>query len=258
MEQEAHQGSNGSAACLKVEGLGKHFGGLVAVSNVDLAVENGERRGIIGPNGAGKTTFFNMIAGELDPTHGKVHLYGEDITRVPTHRRAHLGMARTFQITNLFPDLSVLDNVLLAAQALERSKFSMLRTIKSQRHIYSKAEEMMRKLNLWDMQNLIVKDLSHGYQRQIEIALALVENPKLLLLDEPTAGLSPAESADVVSLLKELDPEMTMLIIEHDMDVAFELVDKLMVMHEGEVIADGPKEEVRANQTVQEIYLGYD
>ncbi len=258
MAQEALQGSNGSAACLKVEGLARHFGGLVAVRNVDLAVENGERRGVIGPNGAGKTTFFNMIAGELAPTHGRVYLYGKDITRLPTHQRTHLGMARTFQITNLFPNLSVMDNVLLAAQALEKSKFSMLRTIKSYRHIHQKAETMMKRLNLWDLQDDLVKNLSHGDQRQIEIALALVENPKLLLLDEPTAGLSPAESADVVSLLKELDPEMTMLIIEHDMDVAFELVDKLMVMHEGEVIADGPKEEVRANQTVQEIYLGHD
>ena len=247
-----------SRPCLRVENISKHFGGLVAVSEVNLSIKYGERRGIIGPNGAGKTTLFNMIAGDLKPTLGRVVLDGKDITDLPTHQRAYLGMARTFQITNLFPEMSVMDNILLATQALERSKFSLIRPTSSYRKICQKADEIIEKFALADVQNPYPKNLSHGTQRQIEIALAIVSNPKLLLLDEPTAGLSPAESADMVLLLKGLDSEITMLIIEHDMDVAFELVDYLTVMHEGKVQADGPKENVRSNQKVQEIYLGYD
>ncbi len=247
-----------SDACLSLEKLTKHFGGLAAVEEVDLLVEDGERRGIIGPNGAGKTTLFNLITGDLKPTRGKVYLHGTDITNLPSHQRAYLGIARTFQLTNLFPKLSLMDNVLLAAQALERSKFSMFHTIDSHPEIHKRAEETLDKMNLLDKRDEFVKNLSYGDQRQIEIALALVGNPKLLLLDEPTAGLSPAESATMVSLLKELDAGITMLIIEHDMDVAFHLADRVMVLHDGSVLADGPREEVRSNKTVQDIYLGFD
>ncbi|MDA0999088.1 MAG: ABC transporter ATP-binding protein [bacterium] len=244
--------------CLVVKKLAKHFGGLVAVKEVDLTVEYGERRGIIGPNGAGKTTLFNMIAGDLPPTHGEVFLHGQDITHLANYQRAYLGMSRTFQITNLFPAMSVMDNVLLAAQALGRSKFSMFRPVSSYREMLERAEGILERFDLIEVRNNYVKNLSHGIQRQVEIALALVENPRILLLDEPTAGLSPAESAIMTATLKSLDSEVTILIIEHDMDVAFELVDKVMVMHDGEVLADGPIEEIRSNQAVQEIYLGYE
>jgi branched-chain amino acid transport system ATP-binding protein len=244
--------------CLRLEGLTKHFGGLAAVEEVELVVEDGERRGIIGPNGAGKTTLFNLITGDLRPTRGKVYLHGREITNLGCHERAYLGIARTFQVTNLFPKLTVMDNVLLAAQALERSKFSILRPIDSYPKIYKRAEGALDKLNLLEKRDELIKNLSYGDQRQIEIALTLVGNPKLLLLDEPTAGLPPAESARMVSLLKELDSAITVLIIEHDMDVALDLADKIMVLHDGSVLADGPREEVQANETVQDIYLGFD
>ncbi|OGL60223.1 MAG: ABC transporter ATP-binding protein [Candidatus Tectomicrobia bacterium RIFCSPLOWO2_12_FULL_69_37] len=242
---------------LAVESVSKNFGGLAAVKEVSLRVERGERRGILGPNGAGKTTLFNLIAGDLKPSAGKILLHGQDITHMPNHQRAYLGMARTFQITNLFPNMTVIDNLLLAAQALDRAKFSMFRPIQSHEHIVARAERALEQIKMGDLRDIPIKHLSYGVQRQIEVALALVEEPKVLLLDEPTAGLSPAESAEMVGLLKELDPGITILIIEHDMDVAFELTDRLTVMHEGSILADGPKDEVRNNQTVQEIYLGY-
>jgi branched-chain amino acid transport system ATP-binding protein len=245
-------------AALSVERVSKNFGGLAAVKEVSIQVGRGERRGILGPNGAGKTTLFNLIAGDLRPTAGRIVLHGRDITDLPNHRRAYLGMARTFQITNLFPNMAVMDNLLLAAQALHRSKFSMVRPIQGQRRIVERAERILEQVKMGDLRDIRVKELSYGVQRQLEVALALVEEPKILLLDEPTAGLSPAESAEMVALLKGLDSGITMLIIEHDMDVAFELTDRLTVMHEGSVLADGPKDEVRGNRTVQEIYLGHE
>ena len=243
---------------LAVESVSKNFGGLAAVKEVSLRVERGERRGILGPNGAGKTTLFNLIAGDLKPSAGKILLHGQDITHMPNHQRAYLGMARTFQITNLFPNMTVIDNLLLAAQALDRAKFSMFRPIQSHEHIVARAERALEQIKMGDLRDIPIKHLSYGVQRQIEVALALVEEPKVLLLDEPTAGLSPAESAEMVGLLKELDPGITILIIEHDMDVAFELTDRLTVMHEGSVLADGTKDEVRGNRMVQEIYLGHE
>jgi len=245
-------------AALSVERVSKNFGGLAAVREVSLRVGRGERRGILGPNGAGKTTLFNLIAGDLSPSAGKILLHGQDITHLPNHQRAYLGMARTFQITNLFLNMTVIDNLLLAAQALDRSKFSMFRPIQSQQRIVERAERALKLVKMQELRDIRVKHLSYGVQRQLEVALALVEEPKILLLDEPTAGLSPAESAEMVTLLKSLDSDITMLIIEHDMDVAFELTDRLMVMHEGAVLADGPKDEIRNDRTVQEIYLGHE
>jgi len=245
-------------AALSVERVSKNFGGLAAVREVSLRVGRGERRGILGPNGAGKTTLFNLSRGDLKPSAGKILLRGQDITHVPSHRRDYMGMARTFQITNLFLNMTVIDNLLLAAQALDRSKFSMFRPIQSQQRIVERAERALKLVKMQELRDIRVKHLSYGVQRQLEVALALVEEPKILLLDEPTAGLSPAESAEMVTLLKSLDSDITMLIIEHDMDVAFELTDRLMVMHEGAVLADGPKDEIRNDRTVQEIYLGHE
>jgi len=242
--------------CLVLQGLTKNFGGLRAVDHVDLEVKAGERRGIIGPNGAGKTTLFNLICGEFPPSDGRIVHFGKDVTRIPAHKRIALGIARTFQITNLFPNLTVLQNVLLAAQGLERTKYVMYLPISSYSHLYEKSERFLKEFELWEKRDILVKNLSHGDQRQIEISLALVGQPRLLLLDEPTAGLSPAETLSFTTMLKKLDPDMTILLIEHDMDVAFEFAENITVLHQGSLIASGNNEDIKANTKVQEIYLG--
>jgi len=244
------------APVLALENLSINFGGLLAVAHVDLQVQRGERRAIIGPNGAGKTTLFNLISGDLAPTTGRILLFGRDITRLPPHRRASLGLARTFQITKLFPNLTVWENVLLACQALERTKFSMFRPLRTYRHLYSRGEELLRSVGVWDQRDETIKNLSHGVQRQLEVALALAGRPKVLLLDEPMAGLSPAETHDMTELLRKLERSITLLIIEHDMDVVLDLAEDIAVLHLGRLIADGSKDTVRANREVQEIYLG--
>ena len=247
----------GRDECLRSESLTKSFGGLEAVRDVSFQIAKGERRAILGPNGAGKTTFFNLVAGDLSPTRGKIFFLGEDITRVSCHRRAHKGIARTFQITNLFFNLSVLENMVLAVQALEGTKYSLFRSITAYPHLYERSMELLAQVSLDGLKDEMIGNLSYGVQRQIEVMLALTKEPNLLLLDEPTAGLSPAEATMMVKMLKKLPPSMTMMIIEHDMDVAFELAESITVFHFGEVVAEGDKEAVRSNQTVQEIYLGF-
>ena len=232
------------------------FGGLIAVDGVELAVRPGERRALLGPNGAGKTTLFNLIAGVLPVTSGRIHLFGRDVTRSAPHRRAGLGLARTFQITNLFPALTVLDNVRLAVQALTRDKWSMLRPVGRHAQVDARAYEALEAVGLAHRAGHIVRHLSHGEQRQLEIALGLAARPRVLLLDEPAAGLSHAESRHMAALLRRLDPAITLLIIEHDMDVALEVADLVTVLHYGRVIADGPREHVKADPTVRDIYLG--
>jgi branched-chain amino acid transport system ATP-binding protein len=241
---------------LNLSGLCKAFGGLRAVEGVDLIVAPGERRALIGPNGAGKTTLFNLISGDLPPSGGRITFFGLDMTMLPPNRRAALGVARTYQITNLFPSLTVLDNLVLAVQALERIKFMLLRPITTYPHLYARARAILDSVGLTDKEGEVVRNLSHGEQRQMEIALALAGRPRLLLLDEPTAGLSPAESRMMTALLKRLDDAITLLVIEHDMDVAFALTDRVTVLHNGKVVADGSGDEVKANPLVREIYLG--
>jgi branched-chain amino acid transport system ATP-binding protein len=243
---------------LSLTGVSKAFGGLKAVDGVALSVQPGERRALIGPNGAGKTTLFNLISGELPPAQGRIALFGRDVTTLPPHRRAALGLARTYQITNLFPNLTALDNLLLAVQGLERTKLALLRPVTSYRHLYERARAVLGSVGLGDKEGEVVKNLSHGEQRQMEVAMALASRPRLLLLDEPTAGLSPAESLTMTALLKTLDAGITLLVIEHDMDVAFALTDRVTVLHNGRVVADGSREEVRASPLVKEIYLGSD
>ncbi len=244
------------APALVLEHLSINFGGLLAVDDVGLRVLPGERRAIIGPNGAGKTTLFNLISGDLLPTTGRILLLGQDISRLPTHRRAALGMSRTFQITKLFPNLTVWENVLLACQALERTKFSMLWPLRTYRHLYDRGEELLHAVGVWEQREETIKNLSHGVQRQLEVALALAGRPRILLLDEPMAGLSPAETHEMTGLLRKLDRSITLLIIEHDMDVVLDLAENIAVLHLGQKIADGSKDAVRANRQVQEIYLG--
>ena len=226
------------------------------MEGVTLSVQAGERRALIGPNGAGKTTLFNLISGTLPLSGGAISLFGQDVTRAPAHRRAALGLARTFQITNLFPDLTVLENCLLAVQALLPVKFSMLRPVTAYGHLRERARAMLEAVGLEAVAAARVNVLSHGEQRQLEIALALAGRPRVLLLDEPTAGLSPAESRLMAALLARLDPAITVLMIEHDMDIALELSPTVTVLHYGRVIADGSREEIRADPQVREIYLG--
>jgi branched-chain amino acid transport system ATP-binding protein len=248
--------SKGSVPCLVLENLSKDFGGLRAVDSVCLHLLPGERRALIGPNGAGKTTLFNLISGEFPATEGRVIHFGRDVTKLPPYERAALGIARTFQITNLFPNLTVLENILLACQALERMKFVMFRPLSSYPHLTNKCRNLLEQFDLWEKRNELIKNLSHGDQRQIEVALALAGQPRLLLLDEPTAGLSTAETHSLTFLLKKLDPAITILLIEHDMDVAFEFAEKITVLYQGKLLAEGSKEEIKSNPTVQEIYLG--
>jgi branched-chain amino acid transport system ATP-binding protein len=241
---------------LSLSDVSKAFEGLRAVDGVSLAVAAGERRALIGPNGAGKTTLFSLISGETHPTKGEITLFGRNVTRLPPHRRAALGLARTYQITNLFPRLTVLENCLFAVQALTPAKLHLHRALSRYTAHFARARAALETVGLHRRENEIVRDLSHGEQRQLEIALALAGEPKLLLLDEPTAGLSPAESHMMTALLKKLDSAITLLVIEHDMDVAFELTDRITVLHYGKIIADGLSHEVKSNPVVQEIYLG--
>ncbi len=241
---------------LKLDGVSKSFGGLQAVVRVTLAVRPGERRALIGPNGAGKTTLFNLIAGALPVSSGTITLFGRDVTGIPAHRRAAQGLARTFQITNLFPDLTVLENCLLAVQALTPTRFAMLRPVSAFPSLRERARATLETIGLGALCDAQVRNLSHGEQRQLEIALALAGRPRVLLLDEPTAGLSPGESRLMAELLRTLDPSITVLMIEHDMDIALELSEMVTVLHYGQIIADGPRDEVKANSQVREIYLG--
>ena len=241
---------------VRLRGVGRRFGGVHAVRDVDLDVQPGERRALLGPNGAGKTTLFNVVSGEVPPTSGRVELFGRDVTRMPSHRRAALGLTRTFQVSNLFPTLTVLENCLLAVQALSATKFAMHRPLARDAALRARAEETLAAVGLAHRAPSIVRNLSHGEQRQLEIGLALAGTPRLLLLDEPTAGLSPAESAAMARLLAKLDPAITVLIIEHDMDIALEIARHVTVLHYGRVIADGTRDAVRADPTVREIYLG--
>ena len=245
-----------SPPCLALENVSRDFGGLRAVGNVNLTIAPGERHVLIGPNGAGKTTLFHLISGELRATEGKIVLFGDDVTALAPHRRAARGIARTFQITNLFPNLTVMENVLLACEALERRTFSMLRLLSSCADLNQKAAKLLQEFGLWELRGEPARTISYGDQRKVEVALSVAGRPRLLLLDEPMAGLSTGESESMQRLLQKLDPAITVLLIEHDMDVAFAFAENITVMYQGRVLTSGPKDQVRANPTVQEIYLG--
>ena len=246
----------GDSPVLELKGLSKSFGGLDAVRDVDLRVFAGDRRAIIGPNGAGKTTLFNVITGVLPATSGQVLLFGQDVTAWPSHRRTALGMARTFQITSLFPKLTVFDNVLLAIAGVRKMKFVMWRLLSSYRDLHEKAHRLLDDVGYSDRQDVEVRNLSHGEQRQIEIVLGLASDPQLLLLDEPAAGLASGESREMAEFLKRLDPGLAILLIEHDMDVVFDVVDHISVLHFGEVVEEGATQQIRHSDKVQQIYLG--
>lgn len=241
---------------LAVENISKNFGGVAALAHVSLNIGWGERLVLLGPNGAGKTTLFHTISGAVMPSAGRITLFDLDITRLRPDRRARLGLARTFQITNLFPRLTVLDSVLLALGGKNGHCLQLIASPSGYRSEYDKAHQLLEQWGLVDAARRVVRTLSYGEQRQLEIALALAGQPRLLLLDEPTAGLSPAETRRVVSMVHNLTRDMTILMIEHDMDVAFEFADRIAVMHQGRLIAEGDEAAIRANNQVTDIYLG--
>jgi branched-chain amino acid transport system ATP-binding protein len=226
------------------------------VRGVSLQLFPGDRKAIIGPNGAGKTTLFNVITGTLPATSGRVLLFDRDVTRWSTHRRTALGMARTFQITSLFPKLTVLDNVLLAIEGVRNTKWVMWRPLSSHADLYEKALGLLERAAFHDQKDTEVRYLSHGEQRQLEIILGLASDPKVLLLDEPAAGLSSGESGEMVKFLRGLDPHLAILLIEHDMDVVFDVADHISVLHFGEVLETGPADQIRRSAKVQDVYLG--
>lgn len=254
------QGSDERAAegnlVLRLEGISKNFGGLSAVKDASLEVRAGERVGILGPNGAGKTTLFHLISGSLRPTGGRILLFGRDITRLPTYQRAGLGLGRTYQITNLFPTLTVLDNLRLSLISFKGIRFRMHRAVHRLDGVNQEARVWLEQIGLWNAREIEVRHLSYGHQRQLEVVMALALEPKILLLDEPTAGLSAAEVGPIVEMIRSLHRAMTVLIIEHDMDVAFQVAEKILVFHHGEKLAEGTTEEIRINPEVRRIYLG--
>ncbi len=250
------QGSGAPAPVLVADGLGKRYGGVQAVDGISLTMHAGERIGVIGPNGAGKTTLFKMLAGDELPTSGTVEIFGRDVTKIGTARRARLGVGRTFQVSNLFKDMTVLDNARVAARGGTAKARVFWRPQRPQDEVAVRARAALESVGLSDRLEDTVADLSHGEQRQLEIAMALVSEPKILLLDEPAAGLSAVERATLKQLISDLPRTLPILLIEHDMTLALGLTDRVMCMENGHHVITGTPEEVRANETVKEIYLG--
>jgi branched-chain amino acid transport system ATP-binding protein len=238
---------------IAIRELRRAFGGVVALDGVTLTFAEGERRAVIGPNGAGKTTLVNILAGEIAPTAGTIRLDGRDITRLRSWERARLGLAHVYQRTELFSPLSARDNVALAVAA-RRGPYRLFRA--PPRSEYAQADATLERVGLGGRDHVIVRALSHGERRQLELAVALAQSPRVLLLDEPTAGMSPVETARITELVAGLDRALTIVIVEHDMDVVFRLADRVTVLHEGRVIADGTAADVRGDVRVHDVYLG--
>jgi branched-chain amino acid transport system ATP-binding protein len=243
-------------ALLGIEGLTKRFGGVVASDNIMLDVSPGALHAVIGPNGAGKTTLIGQLAGEIVPDAGRIVFDGADITARPIHGRSMLGLARSFQITSLFRDFTALDNVALAVQAHAGHSFRFWRSARRERELRDPAHAVLRRVGLEARADTMVARMSHGEQRQLELAMALASQPRLLLLDEPMAGLGPEESSRMVGTLRELKRELTILLIEHDMEAVFALADRITVLVYGRVIASGDPAAIRANAEVRQAYLG--
>jgi len=244
-------------SALTVSGLRKSFGGLHVTRDVNLDIQPGERRLIIGPNGAGKTTLFNLITGEITPDAGSIQLLGTDITRVPSRRRPHLGMARTYQIITLFPKDSILHNVSLALVGLSPLRWNCFIDMKRQGHIVEHARAALKQVGLDQIAERRLAQTSYGERRRVEIAMALAQKPKVLLLDEPFAGLSIDERRDVHQCLMAIPRDVTMVMIEHNMDVALEFAERITLLHFGEVIVEGTRSEVVDDPHTREVYLGH-
>jgi branched-chain amino acid transport system ATP-binding protein len=241
---------------LRVEALSKDFGGVMAVHRISMKVRQGEHLAIIGPNGAGKSTLFNLLGGQLKPTSGKVFFLGQDVTYMSPYGRAHMGIARTFQILNLFKRLTVLENMLLALQATKSSRFQLIRPMNKYSNLLSRAETLLSSMYLWDRRDDIVYSLSYGEQRKLEIILSLASEPKLLLLDEPSCGLTASESSEVTDVINHLEGGITVMFVAHDMDLVFGVAQRIIVLHYGQIIVEGPPEEIQHDPKVREIYMG--
>jgi branched-chain amino acid transport system ATP-binding protein len=239
---------------LCTEGLTMRFGGLTAVNNVNLEIRQGEIRAIIGPNGAGKSTFFNCVTGVLRPTSGRILLNGADITGLPPNLISRAGVARSYQITNILPNATTLENVRIAAQS-RRHGWNMFRKASGFHDIIDKAERVLKSVGLAGKADELACNLSHGEQRNLEIGIALATEPQLLCLDEPTAGMSAAETRDTIQLVREIAKNLTILIVEHDMPLVMDLADRITVFHYGAVLAEGPPAEIQNNPRVLEVYL---
>lgn len=243
------------APLLRTERLTKSFGSLRAVDGVDFSVQPGELRSIIGPNGAGKTTFFRLISGEMVPSEGRIWFRGREITGLPQHQVSRLGIAKSYQITNVFPHLSVLENVRVAVQGCTRAYNFWTRTDQLV-DVRERAFEILRNIGLEEKAGFLAAHLSHGEKRHLEIGIALASGPALLLLDEPTAGMSPEETDETITFIREIASRRTVILVEHKMKVVMKISDRITVLHQGQVLADGTPQEIRANERVQQTYLG--
>jgi branched-chain amino acid transport system ATP-binding protein len=241
---------------LFLQGVSKRFGGLYAVSDITMDVAHGERRALIGPNGAGKTTLFNVIAGDLPASGGEINLFGQNVTRMPVYRRVGLGLRRTYQKSALFDALTVAQNLYLGVLGPNRGHFDMLSLAQKDARRSPRVAEVAESVGLVDRLEACAGELSHGERRQLEFGLAIASEPRLVMLDEPMSGLSPEERVKIVKLLEALPRKVTLLLIEHDMDVALSVAKRVTVLHEGRVIAEGSPEEISANSLVQQVYLG--
>ena len=245
-----------AGSILRLRGVGRRFGGVQAVRDVDLDVAHGERRAILGPNGAGKTTLFNLIAGDFAPTSGTIELLGTDVTTSPARVRPRLGVARTYQKSRLFPGLTVEDNLYLAVVGRDGGRLRVLRSPAREREQRERARAAAERVWLTDSLDTLVGSLSHGQQRQLEVGMASATEPKLMMLDEPASGLSRGERERLTELLLSLPADVTLILIEHDMDIALKVAGYVTMMHDGQKIVEGTPDEIRGNQMVHDIYLG--
>jgi branched-chain amino acid transport system ATP-binding protein len=241
---------------MKVRNVAKHFGGLTVLQDVSFDLGAGEKAALIGPNGAGKTTFLNILSGLLRPTSGSISFLGYDLAKLTPNGRVALGLSRSFQVSSLFPGLSVFENMLMALFGLQRSRYQMVRSFLSYRENNARAQELLEGADLWIAKDAPVSELSHGEKRRLEIALSLSSRPKVLLLDEPNAGLDGAETSSLIRIIEELPPDTTTLVVAHDVDFIYRLCNRVLVLYYGSIIADGSCQEIQADQRVRSIYLG--
>lgn len=241
---------------LQIEELSQSFGGLKVLDGVSFSLEAGQKVGLIGPNGAGKTTLLNVLSGLQSFQSGRIHFQGQEITNMPPHGRASLGLARSFQLNTLFPNLSLLTNVLLAVQGTKSTRFQMLKPITAYKDNFARAKELLGLMGLWEKRDDIIATLSHGEQRQVEILLTLASQPKLIMLDEPNAGLSSTETTVLIEIIRNLREDITVFFSAHDMDLVFALAERVIVLYYGQIIAQGVPEEIRNDPKVMQIYLG--
>lgn len=245
-------------AVLEVENITHRFGQLQVLNNVCFSLKAGEKVALIGPNGAGKTTLLNVLTGFLHPVAGRIHLLGHEVTGVPPYARVSLGLGRSFQVSTLMPHLSLITNVMLAIQGVQKTRYRMIRPMKSYRRNLAKAQELLGLIDLWKERDIPVCALGHGEQRQAEIILALASEPRVLLMDEPSAGLTSGESSKLIDMINDLVGDATVLLSAHDMDLVFGLAERILVLSHGELIAQGTPEEIQDNSKVRDVYLGAD